>query len=230
MKKILAFLLILSSFTLASCKGKDTTKRIDQPSEELIAEFQLDKVAEGVSIVEVDKSKKEYYDIKIASDAKSTLFVYNSMLDSTFEEHKELLRDVVVNPLVFKGAIYTDEKELTTICSTVFDSKKGLTGERLGVSFDLITTTTWTSKVDAREAVDAYLNDGVKNNCVSIIYLPIKVEHVDNSKSVLESHILMPIYYELTTYTDGVIASDKFAGFEIKEIEFNDSYEVISVK
>jgi len=60
MKKILTFLLILSCFTLASCKSKDTTKRIDQPTDELVAEFKLDAVASGVSIVEVNKSKKEY--------------------------------------------------------------------------------------------------------------------------------------------------------------------------
>jgi len=230
MKKILTFLLILSCFTLASCKSKDTTKRIDQPTDELVAEFKLDAVASGVSIVEVNKSKKEYYDIKMASDAKSTLFVYNSMLDSAIEKNKESLREVIVNPLVFESDIYVDQEELTKICSTVFDSKKGLTSERLGVSFDLIPTTTWVSKINARDMVDKYINESVRNNCVSIVYLPIKVEHVDNSKSVLESHILMPVYYELTTCTDGVIASETFKGLDIKEVVFNESYEVVSVK
>ena len=40
----------------------------------------------------------------------------------------------------------------------------------------------------------------------------------------------MPVYYELTTCTDGVIASETFKGLDIKEVVFNESYEVVSVK
>ena len=45
MKKILALLLILASFTLASCGDKrDDTKRIDQPSEEIALDLKLEDV------------------------------------------------------------------------------------------------------------------------------------------------------------------------------------------
>ncbi|MBE6137356.1 MAG: hypothetical protein E7176_03065 [Erysipelotrichaceae bacterium] len=229
MKKILALLLILASITLASCgKKKDDTKRIDQPGEAIALDLKLEEAKNGVRIVDVNTSKKEYYDIRMANDAHSTLFVYNVMLDEQFETHGNLIRDAQIKPLIFTANIY--EEETVKICSTVFDSKEGITKEELGVSFDIMARSSWVDSINLEDSYNAYVNDGVKNNCVSIVYLPLFVEHVEDSKSVLEIYVMMPVYYELTTCADGVISSTAFDGLAVKEFVFTEDYLLSSLK
>lgn len=229
MKKILALLLMVASLTLASCGGKkDDTKRIDQPNEQIALDLKLEDVKNGNSIVEVDTSKKEYYDIKMAQDANSTLFVYNVMIDDQFESNGSLIRDAQVKPLIFTNKIH--EEEAIEICSTVFDPKEGITKEELGVSFDIIARTNWVASISLEDAYNAYINNDVRNNCISIVYLPVLVEHVENSKSVLEIFVMMPVYYEVTTITDGVIASEAFNGLPVKEFIFTEEYVLSTLK
>lgn len=222
MKKILTLILMLCSFALVSCNSgqADDSKRIDVPSSELVESLKLESVKNGKSIKEVDKTQKEYYEIKIAEDTPSTLFVYNSMLDGMLEEHGSSLQSINVNPLTFTAEITTTEA--AKIMSEVFDASTGITKEALGLDFDLTASTSWTKALDAKDVVSAY-NDGKRNNSLSIIYLPTYVEHVQNSKSVLTVYVFIPVYYEFTTYSDGKVESSRFDNLPIPALTFNEN-------
>ncbi len=222
MKKILTVLLVVFSFVLVSCNNgsKDDSKRIDVPSSELVETLKLESVKNGKSLKEVDKTQKEYYEIKIAEDTKSTLFVYNSMLDGLLEEHGNSLQTLNVNPLTFTAEITTTES--SKIMSEVFDSTSGITKETLNLDFDLMTSTSWSNSISAKDVVNAY-KDGKRDNSLSIIYLPTYVEHVQNSKSVLAVYVLIPVYYEITTFSNDKVESSKFSGLPIHSLTFNEN-------
>lgn len=225
MKKILTALLLLVSMALVSCNNntKDDTKRMDVPSNALITELKLESVKSGKTIKEIDTTKTEYYSIKIAEDAYSTLFAYNTSLDATIAQHEEngeKLQSFSVNPLTFTGEITSTET--TQIINEIFDLETGITKEVLGVSFEIKVMNAWTATLDASSLLEAYRNDQ-RDNYLSVIYLPTLVEHISGGKSVLEAYVMVPVYYEFTTIRQNVNSSDTVKEFPVQELTFNEN-------
>lgn len=222
MKKYLIIILLAFTIVLTSCGGgsKDTNTRIDEPSNELYTALNLESVENGKTIKEVDTTKSEYYSIKIAEDAKSTLFVYSTNIDAMIEAQGTHLESFNVNPLTFSSQITTTET--TKIMSELFDTETGITSETLGVDFNLKASTKWTRSIDADVVVDAYFNQNQRNNCVAIVYLPVQVEHVESSKTTLKVFVMIPVYYEITTYVDGVIQGDAFKNIPTQNFTFTE--------
>lgn len=225
MKKIFTVLLLLISMTLVSCNNnsKDDTKRMDVPSSDLITELKLETVKNGKTLKEIDTTKTEYYSIKIAEDAHSTLFAYNTSLDATIDLHEEKgekLQSFSVNPLTFTGEITSTEA--TQIISEIFDAETGITKELLGISFELKTMNAWTTAMDVSSLLEAY-RDGQRDNYLSVIYLPTLVEHISGGKSVLEAYVIVPVYYEFTTIQQNVNSSNIIKEFPVHELTFNEN-------
>ncbi len=222
MKKYFLIIMIVFIGLLTACSNgtKDTNTRVDAPSENLTNVLKLNSVQEGKEIKEVDKTKKEYYSIRIAEDTKSTLFVYNTMVDSQIEEHKTKIETFNINPLTFSSQITTTEA--TKIMSEIFDAKTGITKETLGVDFNLKASSAWTRTIKAKEVVDAYINQNQRDNALSIIYLPVYVEHVQNNKTTLKVFVMVPVYYELTTCIQGVVQAETFKDIPVLNLSFTE--------
>ena len=181
MKKILSIFLIAISVLLASCGKKDTetTTRIDNPSAETVASLKLEDVKNGKAIKEVSDAE-DYYVIKIANDAKASMFAHNTALDELIEANKKLLKTVNVSPLVFTSQIKEEEK--TAIMKEVYDSKTGITKASLGVDFELKSAKKWTVELNCSDVVDAYLNND--EEALILTNIPL-YKGILESKSVL---------------------------------------------
>lgn len=215
MKKILTVFVLMLTLVLASCgTTQDTSIRKDNPSSEMNTLLGLDSVKNGKSINEVDTSSKDYYNIKLAEDKKSSLFVYNCMIDSVLKESEERLRFLTVNPLIFTADFTVDET--TKIAGDLYSV---LTKEYLGVGFDINVSSSWGTTIDAKDVMQAYV-DGQRDNSISIVYLPVYVEHYQNSQMVLSAFVIMPVYYEVTTFSNDKIQSEAFNGYTIKDVKF----------
>lgn len=220
MKKILSIFLIAISVLLASCGKKDTetTTRIDNPSAETVASLKLEDVKNGKAIKEVSDAE-DYYVIKIANDAKASMFAHNTALDELIEANKKLLKTVNVSPLVFTSQIKEEEK--TAIMKEVYDSKTGITKASLGVDFELKSAKKWTVELNCSDVVDAYLNSNQKNNNISKIYLPLYVERYAKNELTLKVYVMLPVYYALTTINDGVNSDSVFKNFATPTLNFD---------
>lgn len=220
MKKILSIFLIAISVLLASCGKKDTetTTRIDNPSAETVASLKLEDVKNGKAIKEVSDAE-DYYVIKIANDAKASMFAHNTALDELIDVNKKLLKTVNVSPLVFTSQIKEEEK--TAIMKEVYDSKTGITKASLGVDFELKSAKKWTVELNCSDVVDAYLNSNQKNNNISKIYLPLYVERYAKNELTLKVYVMLPVYYALTTINDGVNSDSVFKNFPTPTLNFD---------
>lgn len=225
MKKtfIFIFSMLALMFTLTSCSSKELlTKRTDNPNTTLAASLKLDSVKNGVVLNAYDNTQDDYYVIKIAEDANSTLIAYDSMLDSTLELTEGRTESLVVSPLTFNKEISDTEK--VNIITEVFEENK--LASKITVSFEIKTTTTWATKLVAgvEELQNAYL-EGQRDNALSIVYLPVFVEHYQDGKNVLEVYVLIPLYYEITTVSEGKSSSEVFNSFAKPELLFNEVTE-----
>lgn len=215
MKKILTVFVLMLTLVLASCgTTQDNSLRKDNPSSEMSELLGLDSVKSGSNITEVDVVSKDYYNIKLAEDKKSSLFVYNCLIDSILEESEERLRFLTVNPLIFTADFTVDET--TKIAGNLYSV---VNKEYLGVGFDINVSSSWGTTIDAKDVMQAYV-DGQRDNCISIVYLPAYVEHYQNNQMVLSAYVIMPVYYEMTTFKDNKIQSETFNGYTIKDVKF----------
>lgn len=226
MKKILSLFLIAISILLVSCGKKDTVvaTRKDNPTAESIESFKLESVKNGKTIKTVEEDKN-YYVIKIAEDAKSTLFAHHTAIDNLIEEHKTLFKTVKISPLSFTNTF--NSYEVNEIMAEVFDSKTGITKELLGVDFDLKANKKWVIEIKCNDVVDAYLNDNQKNNYVSKVYLPMYVEHYENNEPTLKAYVMVPVYYALTTINDDVNSDTVFNSIDSKELVFDEKTNLL---
>ena len=184
-------------FGLTSCKKTETiARRVDSPSSETIAKLNLDSVKNGIDAYEFDNTSKNYYDIKIAEDSKSTIVVYNTAIDSFLEQHGDRNEKVNVAPLVFSGEITATEK--TEILKNAYSSTTKLTNDLLNVGFEIDYGTNWGKSYSLKDVYKAYL-DGQKNNYVSVAYIPLHVVEISNEVEILNVYVLIPLHVELTT-------------------------------
>lgn len=221
MKKILGIFLIAISLLLVSCGKKDTetTTRIDSPSAETVSSLKLESVKNGKTIKAAPTDSEDYYIIKIAEDAKGSLFAHNTALDETIDANKKLMRSINVSPLTFTSSITEEEK--AAIMKEVYASETGITKASLGVDFELKSVKKWTVELDCEDIVDAYLNSNQKNNNISKIYLPLYVEHYVKNEVTLKAYVMIPVYYAFTTINDGVNSDATFKDFAVATLSFD---------
>lgn len=207
-------------FGLTSCKKTETiARRVDSPSTETADLLKLDSVKNGVDAYEFDNTAKNYYDIKIAEDASSTIVVYNTAIDSFLEQHGDRNERVNVYPLAFSGEINVTEK--SEIVRNAYSSTTKITKENLNVSFDIDYGTSWGSEYSLKDVYKAYL-DGQRNNYVSVAYLPIHVVEVSNEVEILNVYVLIPLHVELTTIENNTNSYENFKSLKTVELPFNE--------
>lgn len=192
---------------------------MDNPSASLVTELNLESVKNGKTIHEVDTTAKNYYSVKTAEDVSSVLFVYNCSLDDTLESIKKNLKEYDIYSLSFVNSITAQEQ--SQIASIVYKSDE-ITKDKLNVSFDLKKASSWNIKVKAGDVLEKYL-EGQRNNYLSILYLPIYVQHVEKSQSVLEVYAFVPIYYDFTIIESGNINKEELKGFPTPALTFNEN-------
>ena len=220
MKKILAFLFIFTTILLSSCGDKtDTTKRVDNPDQALAAALNLETVKAGDLLNEVDETQEDYYKIIAAKDIKASLVVYESNLDAALENANGRTQSLSVSYLTF---IEFSDIEKAGIISQLFNDNSKLKAALFSDSFELNKVNAWTKsfKEGVSDLQAAYTN-GQRNNALSVIYLPIYVEHYQESKCLLEAYALVPVYYEITTVNEGVTSKALFNNYSKPALTFN---------
>lgn len=208
-------------FGLTSCKKTETiARRVDSPSSETIAKLNLDSVKNGIDAYEFDNTSKNYYDIKIAEDSKSTIVVYNTAIDSFLEQHGDRNERVNVAPLTFSGEITATEK--TEILKNAYSSTTKLTKDLLNVGFEIDYGTNWGKSYSLKDVYKSYL-DGQKNNYVSVAYIPLHVVEISNEVEILNVYVLIPLHVELTTIENNTNSYSEFNSLKTVELTFDES-------
>ena len=216
MKKILATCIVLfMAIFMTSCKkNEETVKVTDFPLDSVVEDLKLNDVKNGNSITEVDKSSKEYYDIKIASNKKDTLFTVVTNIDSIIKDNGDHFRSATVYPLTFTGELSDSIK--SGIMNCVFSTAK-LDNAMIGFEKELNMSTSWGLNVDVSRAVENY-NNNIKNNQIAVVYIPTYVSYVKDGVELVSCYVMIPVYYEVTT---SVV--DKFYDVVVKDLVFNEN-------
>jgi hypothetical protein len=208
-KLLLVFSLFLCIF-LASCRGNDKTATLTDNADSAVYEqLNLSVLENAVSANKnLDKTGKNYIDVKLPTDLNGSLVVRNIDITEAFGEEK--IKVINVMALTFVTGISAEYQQ--AIMSEVFNSEYGITKEKLGLSVDILTGTSFSIKVSSGENVD------VEKTNVSVIYLPVKVVIVNDSKKAADITILVPVYAEFNSGE----ASSVFAPFKVVTIDLEE--------
>ena len=230
MKKICTLIFVCSLlFMVSSCsKKQDIVTRKDNPSNEMITTLNLEGVKNGNSLIEVDNTANEYYDIKMAADYNSTFFVHTTNLDNIAKEQGDKIHSLSIKPLTFTSDITTTE---TSNIINKFYGDSGIKAKQdLAVSvnisndsWDKQTYWNYNVKNGVSDAIDKFLNGEMTNINLSVIYLPTYIEHYQDSKLSLAIYAMLPVYFEITTLKDGKIESEAFNNISTPAISFTDN-------
>lgn len=213
-KLLLVFSLFLCIF-LASCRGNEKTATLTDNADSAVYEKLNLSVLENATSINknLDKTQKNYIDVKLPTDLNGTLVVRNVNLDGAFG--KEELKQINVMALTFVTGISAEYQ--TAIMAEVYNSEYGITKEKLGLPVDILTGTSFAFKVSSEQAIN-YHNENKTNITLSVIYLPVKVVIVNNSKTAADITILVPVYAEFNLgETSSVFAPFKVVAIDLEE-------------
>lgn len=219
MKKLFGIILILiCCIGVTSCSSSDsTTVNIVDPSSDGDTE-QAKKVKEikeklgldslTVSLNSADTTEPSYENVLVSSDISSSLFTYYVVLDQTFADSRVVSANV--SCFAFVDGISSDYQ--SSLYSLLKNTDYGLIS-KLGVSYET-SISSWSTSYDLTEAKNAY-ESGTSNQVLAIIYLPVHYTVVTSTdgqqNKPLDVSVLVPIYYNTTTYSNGVFADTNFA-------------------
>lgn len=191
-KVFLVFSLILCIF-LTSCKNNGpVVKLTDNASQEVYEQLNLAQLQNGVSInKELDKTDKNYIDVLLPAEPEKSLVVRHVNMDNAFGENK--VKAVNAVALTFVTGISAEYQ--TAIMAEIYNSEYGITKEKLGLSVDLLKGTSFSVKVPSNLGLE-YYEQGKTNITLSVIYLPTRVIVVNDSQSVADVTVLVPVYAE----------------------------------
>lgn len=217
MKKIFGIILIIiCCLGVTSCSSSEsTTSNIVDPGsqtgteeteqtkkvKEIKAKLGLDNLT--VSLNSADTTEPSYENVLVASDVNSSLFTYYVSLDSIFEGNRVVSTNI--SCLTFVDGISSDYQ--SSLYNILKNGDYNLT-TILGVSFET-SVESWTVSYDLTSAKDAY-ESGTRDQVLAIIYLPLHYTVVSTTEgkqnTPLDISVLVPIYYNVTTYTNDVFA------------------------
>ena len=214
-KFLLVFSLVLCIF-LASCRGNNNSNAtlVDNADSTVYEQLNLSVLEDAVSINEkLDKTIKNYIDVKLPKDLNSSLVVRHVNIDGVFNENR--VKTINATALTFVTGISVEYQ--AAIMQELSNSEYGITKDKLGLSVDVLTGTSFSIKIDSAKALE-YYNDNKTNITLSVIYLPVKVLIINDSKSVADITVLVPVYAEFNLGE----ASEVFSSYKVVEINLEE--------
>lgn len=213
-KVFLIFSLILCMF-LASCKNNTAVVKLnDNADPEVYELLKLNVLENGVSInPNLDKNSKNYINVILPEDANEALVTRSVVIDEALKDMR--VKDINAAALTFVTGVSAEYQ--TSIMSELYNKEYGITKEKLGLSVDLLKGTSFSVKVDSKIALD-YYNEGKTNITLSVIYLPTRVIIVNNSTTVADITVLVPVYAEFSLgEVSDVFKAVRTVSFELNE-------------
>lgn len=209
MKKIYGIILLGLCILMASCSGspqQEIGNLVDthSVSDELKETLGLNNLT--VSLNNPATADPNYQNVVISTDLNESLFSYMINLDAIFENNGDRAISANVQPLTFVSGISSDYQSM--LYTLLNDSNNGLTKEKLEVEYDLAIRG-WSTSVSLRDAYRDY-TDGERNQVLAIVYLPIKFVVFESSTTKLDVHIMVPVYYGITSYENNQFADAAF--------------------
>lgn len=214
-KFLLVFSLVLCIF-LASCRGNNNSNAtlVDNADSTVYEQLNLSVLEDAVSINEkLDKTIKNYIDVKLPKGLNSSLVVRHVNIDGVFNENR--VKTINATALTFVTGISVEYQ--AAIMQELSNSEYGITKDKLGLSVDVLTGTSFSIKIDSAKALE-YYNDNKTNITLSVIYLPVKVLIINDSKSVADITVLVPVYAEFNLGE----ASEVFSSYKVVEINLEE--------
>lgn len=211
MKKLAMILSIFMVIVLCSCSNKATREVIrDNPSNEIKTALSLDAVLNGNSLNQNLDTSKAFSDVKIATDAKNTIFYQTIDLD---EYMNDRFKQIQLKVLYFNGRIPSDDAD--AFLKEMNHSEYGLTEDKLGVSFTKTEnmSSDLFGKISLKYTLSLPKDFSVKENDAAklvVAYLPTYCVYNDGSQDFTRVFLLVPIYYAFTyassldSYTSGL--------------------------
>ncbi|MDE6407895.1 MAG: hypothetical protein K2K48_01940 [Anaeroplasmataceae bacterium] len=211
MKKLAMVLSIFMVIVLCSCGGKAKREIVrDNPAAEIKEALLLDDVANGTSLNKNLDRTKAYSDVKLAADAKASVFYQTIDLD---EYMNNRLKQIDVKVLYFNGK--APSNDVTEFLKEMNNKEYGLTEEKIGISFNKTEkmSDTLFGKLSLKHSITIPKDYKLKDNDPSklvVAYLPIYGIYNDGTQDYTRVFILVPIYYaftynsSLSSYTAGM--------------------------
>lgn len=215
-KLLLVFSLFLCIF-LASCRGNtgpDVTL-VDNADQTVAEQLNLSVLESAVSINEkLDKNKKAYIDVKVPQNLNESLVVRHVNIDGVFSEN----RVKVINAAALTFVTGLSVEYQNAIMAELYNAEYGITKEKLGLDVEkMLTATSFSVKVNSEKALE-YYNDSKTNITLSVIYLPVKVVIVNDSKTSADITVLVPVYAEFNLgEASEVFSTYKVVSFDLDE-------------
>jgi hypothetical protein len=224
MKKFLAMLLLVLSFSLASCKkSNEVVALVDNPDTKMAAELGLDKVTVSLNTA-LDTTSGNYIDVKVSSELATSLVVRTVNFDEILEQYYDKLHQTNVNALTFASNISAEYK--SAIEGELNNDTYGITAEKLGLNVELISKLSFSSKISLEKAKGLYDMEEDNIYC-SVIYLPIKAIMSKEGQNVLSIHALIPVYAEFVIYENDNHSVEVFNNY--KAFNYNVNNENVFV-
>ncbi|MDE7106327.1 MAG: hypothetical protein K2O22_04090 [Anaeroplasmataceae bacterium] len=211
MKKLAMILSIFMVIALCSCSNKATREVIrDNPSNEIKTALSLDAVQNGKSLnPDLDRTKA-FADVKIAADAKNTIFYQTIDLD---EYMNDRFKQIQLKVLYFNGRIPSTDAD--AFLKEMNQTEYGLTEAKLGVNFTKTEnmSSDLFGKLSLKYTLSLPKDFSVKENDTAnlvVAYLPTYCIYNDGTQDYTRAFILVPIYYAFTyasslnNYTSGL--------------------------
>lgn len=199
MKKFAMGIAIFMLIGLCSCSSGSKRSVIrDNPSDAMIEELRLNDVQNGKSLnTGLDRSK-EYYDILVAEDTKSSLFYQTIDLD---EYVSNRLKQIDLKVLYFNADIPTND--VVGFLKEMNSAEYGLNSTKLGIQFNekenvsaaLFTKLAITCSVKLPKDFEVKENDSIQ---LVVAYLPVYCIYNDGTQEYTKVFLVVPVYYAFT--------------------------------
>ncbi|MDE7162104.1 MAG: hypothetical protein K2N65_05025 [Anaeroplasmataceae bacterium] len=212
MKKFGMGLAILMLICLCSCSsGSKRTVIRDNPTDAIMADLNLTAVQNGKSINSSLDRTKEFYDILVADDTKSSLFYQTIQLDEYIESDR--LKQMNLKILYFNKNIPSND--VVGFLKEMNSKETGITASSLGIEFkekenvsaSLCSKLATSYTVTLPKDFTVQANDPIQ---LVIMYLPVYCIYNDGSQDLTKVFLFVPVYYAFTyqsaisEYTSGV--------------------------
>lgn len=217
MKKIALVLVLFVTILLTSCGGNGkVTAVIDKPATEINLELNLDAVKNGNSINNTIDKSKDYADVKVAEDAKSTLFYDVINLETHLNNS---FMGVSIKVLTFN----TITNYLPVFLSELNHKDYGITADGLEKTFTVNdgAKSLFKSLAETTTAKLPSEYDLEKENVLVVVYLPVYCVYNAEGQDVVKSFILVPVYYNYTYMTDGKVEDVNIADINNYTVSLN---------
>jgi hypothetical protein len=216
-KFIVAGIAALSIFSLASCKKTSSEDYNSQRYVDLTTiedavetDLKLFYTNDSTSLADVSEllgdasTEVTRYELYVGTTASSTLFTYNYDLTSMLEAYKSNNKTATVNALAMEmtssATMYSSEK--SAVIAQAYSKTTGVSSVLTDVSFVVELQSAWSTTISTTNAYKAFKDDN-KTVSLSIVYMPIYVQHYYKSQIVLKEYVFLPVHISFTT-SDGL--------------------------